>query len=184
MKRILAVSLFVPIAAWASEPGEPLDCSDWVGDTDYPCVEVLDCSTAGAPFDRFCKAASSGNSLIDAAGRLIFLDIYDDWSFSSCGGSSEVPLWRFQLWAVGPRPGQSHTIGYFESRCGVTGTADQVRVRLVDMDHVRGRLVLAVGTECWSGGPYCPYGAPFQGESSRLVVIRGFPLLQDYLPQP
>src|SRR5206468_3778250 len=85
--------------AWASQPGHPLDCSDWVFlQSGYSCTMLPSGS------DNFTKGA---NKVIDNEGAIITLDARNAFPSNSPGSMSLV---RHQT------SGDTQLIGYIEDR--------------------------------------------------------------------
>ena len=74
MKKLLLLPLLLFLMpAWASSPGQPLDCSDWVFVEPGLSCEI----TVPAPCDHVTNRAcalSNGDLQLDVTGRLLWTD--------------------------------------------------------------------------------------------------------------
>ena len=114
MKQLLILLIAAAtIPAWASEPGQPLDCSDWVivepglsmsTTIPYPCPDVEGAPTSG------CRSIT-GN--IDNTGGFFFAHISSLGVECNPGGSllNRHAIYRF-------RDGEDELIAYLDNRCG------------------------------------------------------------------
>ncbi|MBZ5638816.1 MAG: hypothetical protein LAO51_08680 [Acidobacteriia bacterium] len=188
MKLVALVGVVVLVAnlgAWASEPGQPLDCSDWVFfEPGFSCAEVDTSNTdTGSLFERGTNVA------IDNASQ--FLSVWGggqpEWDIPSFyNGSSGVSV---SVKAFDGTP--SRTLAQINDRSGVGGFLDHIRparpsspmyfsdIRYwtsgwtVVFDAVNGRLIFPVTLYCGNGG--CPN---YPGQA-RLVAISGFATLYE-----
>ena len=200
---ILAVALLSsPI--WASNPGEPLDCSDWVFmEPGLACEEVL---SYPCPVGSFTDAtpciASQDIKSFDNEGNILAVREVD--TGSSCGSRA---LKRLEL--VRFRNGSEEVLGYLGSRCAnlPTSRVDVVEVvnlagyfrerhqgfprTVVLFDPTNGHLLVTTGVFCTGGQQgECPYVGDCNSGGClpplRVFRITGFAttfeILQTYTP--
>lgn len=172
LPAILAALLCSTI--FASQPGQPLDCSDWVLlDSRLSCAEQADASQCGG----FCRVLNSLS--VDNDGNLLQLYVIPKQDFqgnnANCGGQ---PLWRLELRQLkGPL---ASVLGYLEERC-VTSTPfliDHFSVFTGVIDEAlslfepsTGNLLLGMGSSCADENTgLCSYSPT----GPRLLAIAGF----------
>jgi len=190
--------LFVAVAAiapaWASEPGQPLDCSDWVflepglSCTVYAPRGAL---TTSSPF-----LAKGSNKATDNNGRFLLVK-YPLACNDALQGFVRTELVRFD-------GATEQTIGYIEDRQGIPGAEDRIRPRNsellgicngayatdlgenISFDAINGRLLIPLESLCTRGADIaaCTH---YRGEWW-IASIEGFAstfeILQTYTPIP
>lgn len=172
------------LPAWASNLGEPLDCSDWtLNQPGFTCVEQQsDCT--GLPCTR-------GATLIEVTNAGQLLGLRSDVG----GGCGPVVLFRWELFTTDGL--NEDIVGWVVERCAdpVTGTKDAFepileqnpnpKLAVIHFDAVGGRLLLPATSRCRMGALGTSCGVD-QYNVSWLLEIKGFaPLLdvfQSYEP--
>ena len=155
---LLVVACLVP--TWASEPGEPLDCSDWVSvEPGYTCVEWMPDANSDSPTRPWLDWRGS-DKLVDNEGRLLRV--------VKIGARTEVQ------WFDGQQEG---AIGYFQDR--TFPVVDSIKPetpysipRALRFDQSNGRLLLPLQ----SGQPRNHWIAAIEGFTTT------FEILQTYTP--
>lgn len=159
--------------AFASEPGQPLDCSDFVLAQGLTCSYYLSGSFGGdVTYGR------GSNLAIDNTGALLQLD--------PAGG---VTIYRFDPYvgntAVAQalnRPNGAGGTDAIEPRCTSLQMCAAVTQNTLIFDPANGRLIFPVRSRCLG----CNYFPDFERLST--IVISGFERLfdiyQSYQPQP
>ena len=181
-KNVWIVAALLLLPAWASEPGEPLDCSDWV------FVEPgLNCSDSVPPSDTRFLNVAAGPAAANNEGHLI--DVDRDFFLPACGSN---PLMRV---SVVQWDGQvERTLAYVDERCvdPVLGKVDRFLPRAggpIDtyrftFDAVNGRILVPVEARCDEAGQSsCQeghYGSVKIAEIGGLTTL--FEVLQTYDP--
>ena len=183
MTRLFAAAAFVVAfacsCAFASEPGQPLDLSDWVlVAPGHSWVDVV--PYPGDENHDACRAGDGGTG-VDARGGKLF--ITQEELPVACGNYG--PLYRWSLkYALGATV---NLIAYVDDRCvSPTGPHiyDVISASIGWMDLTSGRLMVGQGVSCGvTAGANCNY----QG-GCRLSAMTGFPtlfeVLQSYTPEP
>lgn len=187
-----AVSLLVAFAcsgAFASQPGQPLDCADWVFDEPgHTCTQVspYDCAT-----NPVCVKGS--NVQVDTQGRLL-------WTRQvqlpvNCLGAY---LYEIQVVAKDLTNGIEKVVAHLADRCNVLAdggyaaldtahllTANRNTDPAVTFDPTNGRVLLAVSADC--GNYNCWSCCNDYVGTATLTAIGGFAttldILQTYTPQ-
>ena len=206
--RSVVTALFTFVAlssvALASQPGQPMDCTDW---TDLApgitCRDVLRCETWGNEWmDTRCQWGGS-DSQLDNEGAIFYLRYRTTGVPIQCEGGV-LPGVVFDL--VRLRNGSEEVFGTFPSeRCGVhPDTYESYRPPAVGtgrgimaFDPLGGRLVMMLDWNCTAFPGHepstgkCQYGypGPWVGLGEReIVAIGGFTTLFDvidsYVPTP
>src|SRR5262245_7044658 len=119
--RAIAVAALLGAAGntIASQPGQPLDCSDWVPvQPSTVCVAIIPFPCTGAL--QFCQAAGT-KTISDNDGFLLALRTID--TGSACGAET---VRRVQL--VRLLDGIEEVAGYFEERCTDAPTSRMDRI--------------------------------------------------------
>jgi hypothetical protein len=167
MRTVAALLVaFTWSCALASDPGQPLDCSDWVihlsGITcttiqPYPCSAEFSCDVRGANVDN------NGNGVVFRRGPTGVV----------CAGCAQLATYDLLL---APQQGDPIVVASLSERCS-PGDADFIGTFGVRFDAVRGRML--VGYTNFSCGAY-----PF---FSQVIAFDGFAslfeVLQSYTPQ-
>lgn len=125
MKRLLKL-LVVVIAttgvSFATNVGEPMDCSDLVFiDPEYSCdvIAPANCREVGPDFNPFCGTTSSTGILVDNENQRFKFGTTTE-VVGTCGtGSKEIPLHRAYLTIITPT--NATPIAYIDQRCAVPG---------------------------------------------------------------
>jgi hypothetical protein len=179
-----AVFLFVAFAcsgAFASEPGQPLDCSDWV--MDQP---GLSCSTeialpCSGPNGYLAVCAYGIPAQADNEGSLLYLNTIGTGG-TYCGGNPEyLAIRRHELTRL--RNGVEELIAHVQERCGQSplAYADRLHLNGITFDAAAGKVRVAVHNfQGWN----MSVGDDVGGQ---LLVFSGFAttfdILQTYTPQ-
>jgi hypothetical protein len=190
MKKLLvftAVAVVCLLPAGASDPGEPLDCSDWVSvEPGFTCSYFQHMTSDLPTANRFVPLHWPMTSLpdpynfiaedaVDNAGNLLFLRIV--WP-SGAAGCHEGGAYENRLELVRFDGNVERIIGYIDMHCGTTNTAD--------------RIVWRVGHDCRSAwGEFTAYGRLIFDDKNGRVLIpvisecikRANPGDCQYLPQ-
>ncbi len=194
-KWALIVLMAACLPAFASEPGQPLDCSDWVFLEPGLSCEVIDAPAAGFFFTR-----TGVNLSVDNTGRM--------FRIADVASSPQAPnAWEHSLAGItiqGFGESGAETVAQILDRVGVGGYCDHIRPirpkcerdswqdciqwttgRTMLFDAVGGRLLIPVDiycSHCSEMGQTCPY----YGREAQVIAIGGFaPLLeifQTYTP--
>ncbi len=190
--RFVAV-LLVALAcsdALASQPGQRLDCSDWIiSKPGITCTQVIppDCSATDA-----CRKGS--NIAMDNQGNLFTIRRV---TTGTCGAGGDT-YGHLELVMLS---GQTESIiATLYERCATI--LDRAKPNVCDTDSCRlnehmyvgnaltfdpmgGRLLIPIESACGNGGAGCP---PDYGGGLWLAAFTGFPtmfdVLQSYVPQP
>jgi hypothetical protein len=195
---VTAFALLVSLSvAFASEPGQPLDCSDWVFlKPGLSCAVLIPRSHCydAATWTNPCYAGQS--SAADNESNLVTLERRWVGNCVPSGSRTRIELVRYVS-------GVREVAAYIENRC-VDGTGmDAVNwgVTLaggnlggLTFDGTGGRVLLSLSTYCDSNSGMCPVdydgdGNPDSGDDAsklQLVAISGFAttfdVLQTYAP--
>jgi hypothetical protein len=176
MRTVLsAVVALLVLPAWASDPGEPLDCSDWVFlEPGLSCEMVI-------PPDGIVPNLTD---LVDIDNEGDFYRIGPSIK-SWCAPPCDVPPLHLCL----RRPlirntgGVETTIAYVEDRCNddyANPRADAISVRELRFDRVNGSLLLLSHSGCQTGE--CGYEPPWAPDGGQwLASISGFATLAEVL---
>jgi len=180
--RVATVLLvaFACSGAFASEPGQPLDCSDWVFlRPGFSCTDIVPFPCLDPSGNTMLACNSNGFAApIDNAGRQFFGRV--DWVSDplDCGGYSQPSHKRVSIWMLDGSGVQS-LLAFQDERCGVPGSgnsdqfSDNAGGRSVTFDAVNGVLRIATDLYCYPGNCY--------QSGSRLMAIHGFATLFDVL---
>ncbi len=188
--------LLLPGAVFASDPGQPLDCSDWVF-----LEPGLSCTTV-EPYG--CdKAACEDGPLrqADNTGGLLFIRAEQVGTALCPGISGAEPIYRTSLLRYDET--NEIVLGYVEDRCGVLYEIDFATTASVPwngdpvgtsgplvFDDKTGRLWIPMSSGCrrsGAGGP-SPICTNYYGERASLwlLAVDGFAttfeILQTYEP--
>lgn len=191
---VLVALLVFSSLALASQPGQPMDCTDWTDVApEIACREVLRCESE----DTRCRWGSG--SQMDNEGAIFY------WRSRTTGVpiQCEVGVLNGVVWdLVRLRNGAEEVIGTFPGeRCGVHPETYESYAPpgggMMEFDPLDGRLVIMMDWSCtvftgyepWTGK--CPYGhmGPWYGLGERrILAIEGFTTLFDvidsYAPTP
>lgn len=120
--RVLFLGVFVfQLCAWASEPGQPLDCSDWVFlKPGLSCASVIPPDIQGGPSGDIRTSGwwNNGSSLAtDNEGNRLLVR---SRLMNNCPDSTRVEI-------VSLRDGAEAVLAYAESRCNPGGSEDVIR---------------------------------------------------------
>lgn len=166
---VILTTILISCPAWASNPGEPLDCSDWVFlEPGLSCSVYAPVGSLGSGHPLLRKG---GNLVVDNSGVLYSLRIN-----RACVNWLQYDvLGRIELVRIDGA--QQQTIAYIEDRLGLPGTKDYIRPRgvraadtcprsqpgwsfseTITFDAPNGRLLVPLQTYCEneSGRP-CPH---------------------------
>jgi hypothetical protein len=191
----IATVLFSSVAcsaALASQPGQPLDCSDWiVSAPGIACSAVIppDCSTQSACIRGVPITA-------DNAGRLLYVR-REATPIGTCGGNE---LYRSRIVARDPADAAETLIAVVSDRCTISGDSDSITSnesaeppdlpithQPVLFDPINGRLLVPMRSYCRNGGGGCASYVS-GGGGVWLAAFSGFAttfeILQTYAPQP
>lgn len=172
----IALAVLVPVMAVASEPGQPLDCSDWV----FPgqgltCSVVIPSTHANLEY----LVSHDEVAFVDNLGRLFRLGV------AYIGNCGSLQLFRHEL-VFRTLPFTDTVVASVDDRCvdPVYSWVDQLAIQGQLWDSIAGRVLIHVYPRC-DGWP--PPGAcqDYTG-GVQLIGIDGFaPLLevvQSYAP--
>jgi hypothetical protein len=188
----------IVLPVWASDPGEPLDCSDMVfNDSGFSCVEFTDASEDcyGAA-GEMPPCLGGEQHAFDNEGRLF--EIRQE-SIGQCGS---VDLLRTKLqWYEN---GAWHVLAYVDDRCVDPGPplyVDGVRpfnvcpmtfpfcaAEALTFDDKGGAMLILLESYCSCQAPCtCPgYADPDMKKNRWVAEVRGFAttfeILQSYVP--
>jgi hypothetical protein len=176
------VAALIVLPAWASNPGEPLDCSDWVIlEAGVGCVTVLPHPSPEISTRTF------GQGLDNESNGFLINGININPSFGAPGFS----ISRFELLKMNPQ-GIQTVVAYIEERCLPNGSADEIESIGVAFDPITGTLAMRFANR-FSGAETYPYGwhkIGFQGFATLFDVLQSFvPLSGDlgfsvpYMPE-
>jgi hypothetical protein len=201
MKPVTVVFAVLAFAsASASQPGQPLDCSDWVFlMPGYSCSVVIargHCDPAypgGANY--VCQNSVGETSAMDNESDLLTFEIGPR---GICPGGLMAIDNNFQL--VRYVGSTRQVIAYIESRCVTSRREDDVSASTAfTFDAARGRVLISIATYCYGyDASDCP--ADYDGDGSpdstyagdvhnlQIIAISGFAtlfdVLQSYTPPP
>jgi len=188
MKRLLLVPvlfLFATLPAWASQPGQPLDCSDWIfNDPGYSCTIYA----TGSEWNPGLFSRGS-NLVVDTAGRLLILktSVALDASYDYFPGHFEIHVLDGNQDRVLARMqdrdgGQPGEIDHIRPAAGVcqSNYCDaglNYPSETISFDPVNGRLLVWLRSYCTTTNAACP--SPDQYGVNWMAAIDGFPKLFD-----
>lgn len=162
----LFVTVVCMLPAWASEPGQPMDCSDFVF-----LVPGLSCSMAvadcGSPPNPWCEG---GSVFLDNQGYRY--RVREISTGEPCGGVSIIrsELLRFNAT-------EETVVAYVEGRCVTPGVSDNALPGPpAAFDEVRGRMFLSMRSIC-TGCAVVDWNAAIEGFATT------FEILQSYTPE-
>ncbi len=174
---VLALA-FVPVIA--SEPGQPLDCSDWVAvESGYSCSVYLATTTCDGWLNRW----PGGNVEVDNEGRL--LRIRPTGLDTPCGGATRTDVVVLQ-------GGIETLIGYFSDRCispitsGYIDSTENTTPCTSDegvfkFDRIDGRLILPLISHGVNPPATVQWVAVINGFTSAAEIFQSFEPLQSAL---
>ena len=183
---LLVILLAVPtLPAWASQPGQPLDCSDWVFlEPGYSCSIYA----TGNLWDARLFSRGS-NLIVDTAGRLLSLK-----SSVALLGSGVYSPGNFEIHYL--EDNQERILARIQDRDGgQSGETDHVRPAVgechtnycdagfnylsetTSFDPINGRLLVYLRSYCTVTNLYCP--SPADYDVQWIAAIDGFPRLLD-----
>lgn len=176
----LLLGLSFCVSAFASEPGQPIDCSDWVALLPgYTCSEVLRPCPSGSPQPFACR---TGNPVVvDNEGKPIIVQRTNQ---GPCGNRS-IFVQRFDDTNV-------QTIGYFAEKCNGP-LIDQLFPALefqnpgiqghgaTYFDEEGGRLLIPFRSACNFPGE-CPHYPQVEWLAGIDGFATSFEILQTYSP--
>ena len=189
-RTVFALVVLAALPAWASEPGEPIDCSDWVAlQPGYACTSGP-CGECSAGLE--VQVDNQGYTLRIVKGAVGFPG-------DECSNDLTIPVWRVQR--LGPS-GVAELVGYLpEFRCNgldpfgysmwdkLVARRDLTDLGLINragfrFDDKNGRVSIPMTSTCNydedSVSPQCLYG------NNWIVTIEGFTttfdILQTYTP--
>ena len=160
-------ALLLSVGSWASEPGQPLDCSDWVFlEPGHSCVVEI------APRECGASCTFQNRDLeIDNLGRRYVIKTRPI-GYCPCGGIEKRRTSLVRL-----DGGNGTEIAYFEDRCfecGAYGGYDLMFPKggLV-FDRTNGKMLIPLGNGCYpcTGCSACPYST---ADGDWLAAITGF----------
>jgi hypothetical protein len=171
-RAILCIASFFTFQlALASNPGQPIDCSDWVFlEPGYSCSEIS-CGDQDGNGQNFCTSIYS-YVIFDNEGHLLRLSKV--FPFPSCPGGQ--PPGRTQLSRYDGVTEQ--VVAYLDDRCSPGNLADVYRTTDSTLFDDSTGLLYAAGASLCSNNCY--------PSVSRMMVISGFAttfeILQTYEP--
>ncbi len=158
--------------ALASEPGQPLDCSDWVFND-----PSLSCAIFG---DGVGLYGGGSSTVVDHTGREVFMRMRNTGPAIQCNGVGDVELMRRELiahdangWTV---------LAYVDERCGaLPGLVDSLDWNCgLLFNGVAGELIFNMGGSCrdsFTADDVTCWDPPHRGSGAR--AIRGFTTILD-----
>lgn len=167
MRRSLILSLLalVCLPAWTSEPGEPLDCSDWV---------FFD---AGLTCEQAMWNQTDENKVIDNLGRQIWKVKVTSPDQVWCAGALRNVGW-VELREQHDN-GTYTLLARLSERCG-GDHMDRIQLHEMEFDRVNGLLRVSLYDYCSDGGGECPYEDVSWTAKIQLTPL--FEVLQSYAP--
>ena len=170
----VAILIAFVIPAWASSPGQPLDCSDWSVGVGMTCtVLVSDCGTEPTTGNPDFPCANVAGSGIDATGNLVGIEYLEPGPLY-CGyqfGHPSLELTSFD--------GTSEQrLGAIYWRCvdEVTQCDDRITPLARGFDTVNGRLL--VWFRSWNQNCPATYDkhwlAAFEGFATTAEVLQTY----------
>lgn len=186
--RIVTFALLVLflVPTWASQPGRPLDCSDWVVDSPglscrvFAVQRVLggDCEMPGGR-SLPCSFPTADWAFFDNEGRLIGVETE---VYSQCGFR---PMMRYSIRDL--KTGAS--LAQIDERCveSATSTADMIQFNGFTFDAHGGVLLVALRDWCHSFSDCPGYLDPSESAAIEWIMELSpfsttFDLLQTYTP--
>jgi len=185
MRRLIGILLFaaglVPIHA--SDPGDPLDCSDWVLlEPGLSCVALIPYPCEESPW---CPI-SSDVTTTDNHGRFFQTRRFRLPPIPCPNGSTVFDAWRTELVAF---DGISESlVAYIEDRCGPIPFAidriwpDATPDNNVEGEHFSYSRFNAVNGHLCAGFTNHSFSAGLYDSDSWIACFEGFPTLAETLP--
>jgi hypothetical protein len=171
----LLLVTFAYSGAFASEPGQPLDCSDWVFlEPGLSCRMVVDPCGVNVPneacFNIPGRHADNSGGVLEVRQVVV--------SLPPCPPTGATPSVRIQITRL--VAGTRSTVAYLQDRCGVPGTIDQPRMFNAQQGDAGfepnyGRMYIGIEIGC--NGAACESG----DFTPRLFAIEGFTTTFDVL---
>ena len=177
MRFAAVLVAFACSAAFASEPGQPLDCSDWVYlEAGHSCTPWISANCAATPQPSSFCVPNLGSAVFDNEGRQYALRAISGGATCCLPSGSCTPCNRF---AIVRYDGSNESIvAYLDTRPNGQGGVDTLSMSPVglDFDRIGGRLVLWLASE--SNGDHSRWAAAIAGFTPL------FDVLQSFAPQP
>jgi hypothetical protein len=170
---LLALGSALALPASASQPGQPLDCSDWVilqaGVScvtliPYPCMDDLKCLPSGNGIDNESHGIRLAQQTLNP----------------NCGPPG-FNIKRFTVFRVS-HDGTATPVAYVDDRCLPDGSADEIAPTGAAFDPMAGMIVVGYGnrSDVRGGGaeryPFAQQKVGLQG------LTTTFEILQTYTP--
>lgn len=170
MNRVLVFLFFVAVTspALASQPGQPLDCSDFVIDKPgFTCRHIRSCES-----DALFPCLVGGYAMPDSEGNVIGAE-YIEFEPTLCG-TDTYRLGRLRI-KVSNGTGEQ-LVAYVDWRCCPDSAPcrEQIFARSVAFDAIGGRLLVSFESAC--GGGDCAFPTQYW-----LGAFEGFTTLFDVL---
>ena len=178
MRKAILVLLVVSFAlpALASQPGHPLDCSDWTILT--PGVHCSVSTPLGAPISSEWPTKGPTLVLDNEGWRYRVKSV---GPYSPYRGSGYVEIYRF-------RDQYEELVARVEDRIGPAGYTDRIRGsegETLLFDPISGRLYVGLVDDCMDPGPGYP-SCTFYNPGRWIAALDGFTplfeILQTYTP--
>lgn len=188
--RILLLAVAWPLGTWASEPGQPLDCSDWV--INEPGLTCSTWASRGSLSDSSPFVARGSNLAIDNSGAMYSLR--HTWLPPAPYNGERLELLRLTRGGVEevlatirsrPRPnGGEDRIRPITSNWDASGYDRDYRMPLhsvLSFDAVNGRLLVPAFVDCSDCG-----GPPSYYDGWTILAFDGlaplYEIQQSYIP--
>lgn len=172
---VVAAVVLVLVPAFASEPGQPLDCSDWVilapGLT---CRDLLTCQTDFSGPALFpCDSLAQPGVGVNAEGDIVGFD-RREIGMGFCGGGAGMGRAGLKSFdGVNER-----LLAYVDERCvdASIGSMDKIDACVADFDAARGRLYFRCTSRNVNGGLYPArvWVGAFEGFATLFDVLQTF----------
>ena len=183
-KPLIVLAVLCLLPAWASEPGEPLDCSDWVflepglscsTLIPYPCD--LD-GPGGSPYSEAClilvRHLSNTSTMILTRGVVLG---------PACGVQSGLERRRHEIYTLDDI-GTETLLAHVDERCNGTTSTDLINSLAISFDPIRGALLVGV----FNSSAANPAENETYVAAPQRIIITGlttlFEVIQTFEPTP
>jgi len=180
----------------ASQPGQPLDCSDWQFlAPGFSCTTVFPIGCDSTPNAAACVGPSDV-AQVDNLGQLLrFRTVFIGQDWEVCPGFpyEGVEFYRIELVRYGGATPE--VLAFIDPRCGSASFAPTIDVLeaqrynvapTIAFDHTNGRLLIGLRSYCHYN-PSQPGGCQYAG-GTWLAALTGFAsmfeILQSFAPTP
>lgn len=181
--------LAVVVPSSASQPGQPIDCSDWViVAPGYRCENFIrrgDCAAVDPSHGEVCYAGAT--SAIDNEGATLLVETSETLA---CFGARQKRLTLYRVTSSGRQE-----IGFFQDRCATAAQEDMVdtteipsRLAKISFSSTAGAVRIDLLSFCWGNCPNPEYAHADESVNSAWIAeIHGFTTLfeelQSFTPQ-